>query len=223
MNVYLPNLRLPSEYQEVDYIQSSWTQYINTWVINKWSTLNIDIKFMLTYIQSWVEDWIFWGKYSSSNYQAPTLFINKDTSWLWSWAGSWMGVDMLTPASTNTLYNCNVTYTTTTRTWTLNWSSWTSNTWVSNSANNWNWYLSVFADWSWPMSYAYMRLYSFKITVNWTLVRNFVPCYRKSDSVIWLYDLVNNQFYTNSWTGTFSKGNDVTMTVLQNAYIGQYS
>ena len=37
-----------------------------------------------------------------------------------------------------------------------------------------------------------------------------------------MYDLVNNQFYTNSWTGTFSKGNDVTMSELKNAYIGEY-
>lgn len=53
------------------------------------------------------------------------------------------------------------------------------------------------------------KLYYCKIWDNWTLVRDFVPCYRKSDNVIWLYDLVNKQFYTNSGTWTFTKWPDV--------------
>ena len=40
-------------------------------------------------------------------------------------------------------------------------------------------------------------------------VRHFIPCYRKSDSEIGMYDLVGKQFYANSGTGVFSKGNDV--------------
>ena len=38
---------------------------------------------------------------------------------------------------------------------------------------------------------------------------NFIPCYRKSDGEIGMYDLVGEQFYVNSGTGVFSKGNDV--------------
>ena len=36
MNVYLPNLRLPSAYQEVEYIQSSWTHVFINWVQLLW-------------------------------------------------------------------------------------------------------------------------------------------------------------------------------------------
>lgn len=43
-------------------------------------------------------------------------------------------------------------------------------------------------------------------------VRNFIPCYRKSDNVIGLYDLVNDVFYTNNGTGIFLKGADVVPT-----------
>jgi hypothetical protein len=85
--------------------------------------------------------------------------------------------------------------------------------------------ITIFAlnrNWS-VMEYSTYKLHYLKIRDNWTLVRNFIPCYRKSDWVIWLYDLANNQFYTNSWTGTFSKGNDVTMAELKNDYIWQYS
>lgn len=54
------------------------------------------------------------------------------------------------------------------------------------------------------------RLYSLKIyNNNGALNRDFVPCYRKSDNVIGLYDMVYNTFYTNAGTGEFLKGDDV--------------
>lgn len=52
-------------------------------------------------------------------------------------------------------------------------------------------------------------IYYTKIWDNNILVRHFIPCYRKSDGVIGMYDLVENKFYTNSGTGTFIKGNDI--------------
>lgn len=39
---------------------------------------------------------------------------------------------------------------------------------------------------------------------------DLVPCYRKADDVIGFYDIVNDVFYTNAGTGTFVKGPDVT-------------
>lgn len=54
-----------------------------------------------------------------------------------------------------------------------------------------------------------IKIYSCKIYDNGTLVRSFIPCYRKSDSVIGLYDDVNGVFYTNAGSGTFSKGNNI--------------
>lgn len=38
---------------------------------------------------------------------------------------------------------------------------------------------------------------------------NLIPCYRKSDNVIGMYDTVTQTFYTNAGTGTFTKGQDV--------------
>ena len=59
------------------------------------------------------------------------------------------------------------------------------------------------------MFYFYGRLYQLQIYDDDKLVRNFIPCYRKSDNTIGLYDVMNNTFYTNAGTGTFLKGNDV--------------
>lgn len=53
------------------------------------------------------------------------------------------------------------------------------------------------------------KLFSFKIYENGILAQNFVPCYRKSDSVIGLYDTVNDGFIVNSGTGILTKGPDV--------------
>lgn len=50
------------------------------------------------------------------------------------------------------------------------------------------------------------RLHYFKMYDNNTLVRDFSPVKRKSDNVLGLYDKVNNVFYTNAGTGTFIAG-----------------
>ena len=52
------------------------------------------------------------------------------------------------------------------------------------------------------------KIKSCKIWDNTILVRNLIPCYHKSDNVVGMYDLVNNVFYTNQGTGEFIKGND---------------
>lgn len=54
------------------------------------------------------------------------------------------------------------------------------------------------------------KIYSCKIWDNGVLVRDFIPCYRKRDNVIGMYDMVNNVFYTNLGTGTFEKGDNVS-------------
>lgn len=48
---------------------------------------------------------------------------------------------------------------------------------------------------------------------NETIIRNFVPCKRSSDNAIGMYDLVTNTFYGNSGTGTFVAGEEVPQTI----------
>ena len=52
-------------------------------------------------------------------------------------------------------------------------------------------------------------LKSMQITQGNDLIRDFVPCYRVSDNVAGLYDLVNDVFYTNAGEGTFIVGGNV--------------
>lgn len=58
------------------------------------------------------------------------------------------------------------------------------------------------------------KLYGCKIWNDTTLVCDFVPCYRKSDNVIGLYEKVGGSFYTNDGTGTFTKGANVYYELL---------
>lgn len=47
------------------------------------------------------------------------------------------------------------------------------------------------------------KIYSFQIYNNENMVRNFIPCIRKSDNEVGLYDTVEGQFYVNAGEGTF--------------------
>lgn len=53
------------------------------------------------------------------------------------------------------------------------------------------------------------KTHSFKIWENDILRFDFIPVKRKSDDVVCMYDLVSGQFYTNSGTGTFIAGPEV--------------
>lgn len=58
-------------------------------------------------------------------------------------------------------------------------------------------------------SYKAMELYSCQISEDDVLVRNFIPAMRKSDNVVGLYDDVNDVFYTNNGSGSFTYGSIV--------------
>ena len=219
MNVYLGEL-----YKEVEYIQSSWTQYINTGYTGS-SNTKIDTKLSITtrvwnydffYGSSW--DWTWWqpctfiqNNYPENNKIRVVNYANSGSNKRY--------VDSINNLEYGKIYNIIHTNTSfiidwvsqgtmSATTYTLTYPFWIF--WVNNRGS--------FAQ------RCAMKLYSFKIYESWTLVRDFVPCYRVSDNVIWLFDKVGNKFYTNAGTGTFTKWNDVKVfqPELKNAYIGEY-
>lgn len=55
-----------------------------------------------------------------------------------------------------------------------------------------------------------MTFYSFQYyDKNNDLICDLIPCYRKSDGVIGMYDIVRKIFLTNAGSGSFTKGADV--------------
>lgn len=68
--------------------------------------------------------------------------------------------------------------------------------------------LDLFVYKGYSVSYYFKgKMYYAKVIVNDEVVRDMVPCYRKSDGVIGMYDLVGGEFYPG--TGTFVNGPDV--------------
>lgn len=56
------------------------------------------------------------------------------------------------------------------------------------------------------------RIYSFKMWKYGELVRDMVPVKRRSDNAIGLYDKVEDKFYANAGTGTFTAGPVIDLT-----------
>lgn len=204
--------RLPSAYQEVSYIQSSWTQYINTGVVGE-NKYIIESKFMFTDLWGTSDDKYVIGCSSSSRPSYMAYIIKRWVGWghyiSQMLYGSYEGHDYWT-AVVNTVYTVISKLTTSQNSFQIN--GWTVNTRnLSTSYNTWYNMYMFGRNSAWSFDCAMIgRIYYLKIknTSN-ILVRDFVPCYRKSDGVIWMYDLVNSQFYTNYWSWTFTKWPDV--------------
>lgn len=204
-NLVRPNRK--DKYQEVEYIQSSWTQYIDTNLLVNWD-FTTEAKYAKTTNVAWntlfgTRNWTYCRYLVRCNSDASYFTVQRSYS----------------SANTNTIetYESGNYYNNNIHTVKLNKYLYVDNTLLktyktSTTTNLFSYKLYVFAlNSSWTASdYWYYKLYYMKIRDDSNnLVRNFVPCYRKSDNVIWLYDLVDNQFYTNSWTWTFTKWPDV--------------
>lgn len=61
-------------------------------------------------------------------------------------------------------------------------------------------------DWTW---WHKTKWYGLKLYKNNVLIQNLIPCYRKSDNVIGMYDVIENIFFANAGQGTFLKGNNI--------------
>lgn len=58
------------------------------------------------------------------------------------------------------------------------------------------------------------RIWGFSMETGGNLVRDMVPCYRKADNVPGFYDLVSGSFSTNAGTGSFVTGADAPVTIV---------
>lgn len=188
-------MALPSAYKEVEWIQNSWTQRINTWLYPS-SNMTVQMKFINT-AYWWMN--LFW--YNNAETDSFRFFRANDTTYLdyWSW-NNYNRISWTYITSTSDIYEVEFwnRYVKDIPTDTIKF-SWTAVSFWEKSMN-------AYIFWNRDNTPDYMKLYYCKIYVSWTLVRDYVPCYRKSDNVTWMYDLVNDQFYTNAWTWTFIRG-----------------
>ena len=182
--------RIPAAYQEVEYIASSGTQYINTWYEVQ-SNYKLET---LVYVLTTGGDNVLYGTTRPSfTWGSPLCFTIGDHFIVWTWNSS----VNISPVSFDVTHELTATLTSVIL---------DNTTYSSSSYTTWGEELTLFGGNSY---FGQVRIYYFKIYTWATLIRDLVPCYRKADTVIWMYDAVNNVFYTNAWTGIFTKWPDV--------------
>ena len=193
---------LPEEYQEVEYIQATGTQWIDTKV-----PMNGNYVFFVDGSIPEGKIGVLVNGYDSTSARQGIVYYTGSNKIGFYWFGKGYsedttltskGIDLkqrfqVTQSSTElTLVQDNLVLTQSYNgTTTTN----AKNIYIFNSDAN--------------ASYKNGTLYQAKITNNGTAIRDFIPCYRKSDGEIGLYDIVEGEFYTNKGTGIFVKGNNV--------------
>lgn len=181
-----PALVVPDGYAQLEYIESTGTQYIDTGVVPSEVGYKAEVGFCATSAPSDAESWIL-AAYQSSSAQWRCGFSK----------GSFYTSGGFSYSQT---------------------SSTTADT-VADGANTMTPALSLYLFSQHESSGAVhtgnskYKLYYCNISNGDTAIRKFIPAKRNSDSVIGLYDLVNDVFYTNSGTGTFTAGAEVPHTI----------
>ena len=198
--------KIPETYQEVEYIESTGTQYIDTlFRPNEKTTIRID--FQLT---STTQTQGIFGVSEQGAGKTYRLGVSGAGYFYFAQKGNqYNGSASSSDTNRNVfevkngkMFRNDVEYTTITDT--------------SSFQCDYNAYIFYFSG-NTSIQPASGKLYSLTMYDNGTLVRNFVPCYRKSDNVIGLYDTVYNAFYANQGTGDFLKGAGVITSVADKA------
>jgi hypothetical protein len=189
------NNNLPEAYQEVEYIGGTGTQYIKTNITCNYNdTVKMESSgnFNLGNTDAWngVNAYLQ-HKFTSSTVtdgQNTALTISNDDTITASYDGN-THIETVTIESTGKSIS---------RTWAD--SSYGGNVMFLNLGNGSSAYSSTGVK---------ANLKRGKVYVDDILRMDLVPCYRKSDKVAGMYDILGNKFYTNSGTGKFTVGPDV--------------
>ena len=201
--------RLPSEYHEVEYLQAKRGPYINTGFVPD-SNTGIDLVF------------------KSINYaQSQYILGVRDTAINYAMNGSSSRTDWDIRLDGSVIYSnieradnkmqSKITMANGKGTWEIiNLDTNTKNSFaITNKKSTATLPLGLFCyiatTQQQTITYTHYDLivYSCKIYDGEVLARDFVPCYRKSDAVAGMYDLVNDVFYTNQGNGEFIIGNSM--------------
>lgn len=190
----LPN-GLPNGFTQLQYIQSTGTQYIKLENPYSWNSWKIEGR----------------GEFTRLTSDRQHLFGNDSGSYEIDNNGTctYNGVTKTLYGLIHTLTYEHRKITNTSRyrkTYTLDGELWTGfeSTWNANSCISFfKHHYAVNEVWSRP---AYAKLYYAKLYQDDVLIHDFLPAKRNSDNIVGLYDIITNTFYTNNGTGTFLYG-----------------
>ena len=193
---------IPSELVELEYIESTGTQYIDTgFKPNQDTRISTTADFPSSGT-AW--RWLYGGR-TSANSNSLGFLRADNNAYRFDYASS---INTLTTKLTGKFIidsNKNKCYINNELVFTATYTPFTSsaNIYIFNCNDNGVLHSSTGTS---------AKLYSCKIYENGTLVRDFVPVKRTSDNQCGLWDKVTKAFYPNAGTGTFTAGPTVTLT-----------
>ena len=207
-----PAYVVPDGYTQLEYIESTGTQYINTGLTME-SGFHIKGVIQYTAISDGVNG-LFGTDGTSDNARNNFgyLYASNGSGWFVGRGGYFRGGS----ASLNTEYSfdvCNIYQKFFCK---INGVDVTQSAGIGDNQNRTSGEMPLFRC-GVGSSYTYSNIklksfYVYETEDETALLRNFVPAKRNSDSVIGLYDLVNDVFYTNVGTGEFIAGAEVPQT-----------
>lgn len=208
-NAYIGEyVETPSGYQEVEYIQSSWTQFINTgYVPNNNTKVRLS---MDDFSSVWQYNNLFGARYNWWSWGQGFLlgydtWLVGDQSYFAMFNSDYGGISV----STFSFTDGNSHIIEMSQSWIYEDNSKKQNLSTTIFTAPWNLYIFCDNDRGTANEFSSYKLKSFKIYTSTTLERDFVPMVRNADNVAWLYDTINDVFYTNAGSWTFTKWPDV--------------
>lgn len=205
-------VRIPSEYQEVEYIESTGTQYI---IADRYLSEDVEVDFKGSYTSYGQRYASLFGAITASN-SNPAFVLFRDINGeakIGGRFGKWTNAAS-SYVSTDTVYTyggifeckCGI-----------NWIECEGPRYTDGliwdntlSSAKMGLFCRALGDSPFSNSFANGKIYYLTISNDSGIIANFIPCYHKNSGEIGMYDTVTGTFYTNQGTGTFLKGNDVT-------------
>ena len=195
--------RLPQGYQEVEYIESSGTQYIDEEFRPSGENVRILTDYM--YLSSPNGKSLFGAQTTDTTVTFPITCYHTSNTVSSFYVGSSQNIiDYTVAIDVRYLLDCHANNGAFTAD--LNGDKQTA-TYSGSLAKTLNIFMFTNDGQQGTQTIA-ARLYARKIWDNDELVRDYVPCYRKADNVAGLYDLVTDTFLVNVGSGTFAVGNN---------------
>ena len=201
-------VRIPLDYQEVEYIQSTGTQRIKL-DIQPTSKYKIEETFAITDKTVTSALWCARGTNTGNNSTTAFHIANSQIRCDYGVSASMTNIGAINKDQKYTLtMDANKWYLDGVLKTTATAANFTAGSKIQLFCSHYN---GIDANLG---NYSRMKLYSFKVwNENGELVGSFVPCYRRSDNVIGLYDIASDHFYINNGTGTFLKGNNISSII----------
>lgn len=198
-------------YKKLKYIETTGTQYINIGVGANATNVKIEAKFYYTslnnsYAYLWstydgtkqgLGDYLAYYQSYIQKYYLSYAWGNETSLSTVKYIADYPYTDAIktiestqTPTNITTVFE-GQTYTTT----------------RTATANNQN--IILFRNGNASSRYAKVRLFSFKVWIDGTLVRDLIPAQRRTDNVVCLFDKVSNYYYNNQGSTALIAGPEI--------------